>query len=126
MSAVAVSPLGVYQAHLRDGKLAYQFSVEAGKPVFYPREICPYTGSGRLEWRMSAGLGTVYSATTVHVRNGAPYNVSLVDCDEGFRLMTRVEGLAADQVRVGLRVKFAGALEDDGDPYPVFRPVEAA
>jgi len=125
MSAVATSPLAIYQAHLLDGKLAYQYSVDAGKPVFYPREICPYTGSSRLEWRFSAGLGTVYSTTTVHVRNGAPYNVSLVDCDEGFRLMTRIEGVDADQVRVGLRVKFAGAHDDDGEPYPVFCPAEA-
>jgi uncharacterized OB-fold protein len=54
------SPLALYQAHLEAGELAYQWSPEAGKAVFYPRVICPYSGSSRLEWRVSAGLGTVY------------------------------------------------------------------
>lgn len=125
MSVESTSPLGIYQAHLLNGNLAYQYSIDAGKPVFYPRTICPYTGTSALEWRISAGLGTVYSATTVHAKDTEPYNVSLVDCDEGFRLMTRIEGLPADQVRVGLRVKFAGARKDDDGPYPVFSAVEA-
>lgn len=126
MSPMTTSPLAVYQAHLRDGKLAYQYSIDAAKPVFYPRVLCPYTGSTALEWRFSTGLGTVYSTTTVHTKNNEPHNVSLVDCDEGFRLMTRIENLPSDQVKVGMRVKFAGALDDDGEPYPVFSPVETA
>ena len=39
---------------------------EAGKAVFYPRVLCPVTGSGKLEWRGRKGLGTVYSTTVVH------------------------------------------------------------
>ena len=59
MDRVAESPLAVYQAHLDKGELAYQWSPEAQKAVFYPRVLCPFTGSNRLEWRVSAGLGTV-------------------------------------------------------------------
>ena len=43
------SPMAVYRRHLAHGELAYQFSVAANKPVFYPRIVCPYTGSGQLE-----------------------------------------------------------------------------
>ncbi len=45
------SPLAIYQAHLDKGELAYQWSPEAGRPVFYPRVVCPYSGSMALEWR---------------------------------------------------------------------------
>jgi len=127
------SPLAVYQAHLEKGELAYQWSPEAQKAVFYPRVICPYTGSDRLEWRISAGLGTVYAATVVHpTREGAPYNVALIDCDEGFRLMSRVEGIPPEAVRIGMRVKFrvhrpkGDPARGDEPPYPVFVPLERA
>ena len=106
MERMTQSPLTVYQAHLEKGELAYQWSPEAGKAVFYPRVICPFTGSDRLEWRISAGLGTVYATTVTHPREGAPYNVALIDCDEGFRLMSRVEDLPPEAVRIGMRVKF--------------------
>src|SRR5882724_12569557 len=86
MARMNESPLAVYQAHLEKRELAYQWSPEADKAVFYPRVLCPFTGSDRLEWRVSAGLGTVYATTVTHPREGSPYNVALIDCDEGFRL----------------------------------------
>ena len=78
----------------------------AGRPVFQPRV-------GPSEWRVSAGLGTVYSTTTVHRRGEEPRDVSLVDLDEGFRMMTTVRGGA----RIGMRVRVAF---DHG--VPVFEP----
>ena len=74
--------------------------------MFYPRVLCPFTGSDELEWRVSKGLGTVYATTVVHPAEGKPFNVALVDCDEGFRLMSRVEDIAPEQVRIGQRVRF--------------------
>jgi uncharacterized protein len=125
MERIAESPLATYQAHLDKGELAYQWSPEAQKAVFYPRVLCPFTGSNRLEWRVSAGLGTVYATTVVHpAREGARYNVALIDCDEGFRLMSRVEDLAPEEVRIGMRVRFRIHRPGGDDPaYPVFVPV---
>jgi uncharacterized OB-fold protein len=124
MERMAESPLAVYQAHLDKGELAYQWSAEANRAVFYPRVICPCTGSKRLEWRVSAGLGTVYATTVTHPRDGAPYNVALIDCDEGFRLMSRVEDIAPEAVKIGMRVKFRVHRPGGDEPaYPVFAPV---
>jgi len=129
MARMNESPLAVYQAHLEKGELAYQWSPEAQTTVFYPRVICPLSGSDRLEWRVSAGLGTVYATTVTHPREGAPYNVALIDCDEGFRLMSRVEDIDPMDVRIGLRVRFRvhkPPKSKDGDEpaYPVFIPAE--
>jgi hypothetical protein len=130
MERISRSPLAVYQEHLDRGALAYQWSPQANRAVFYPRVVCPFTGSDRLEWRVSAGLGTVYATTVTHPRDGAPYNVSLIDLEEGFRLMSRVEDIAPADVRIGMRVKFRvhrparGQTGGDEPAYPVFVPVE--
>jgi uncharacterized OB-fold protein len=121
------SPLKTYIDHLEHGELAYQFSPAAGKPVFYPRVLCPFTGSDALEWRVSKGLGTVHATSVVHPAEGAPFNVALIDCDEGFRLMSRVEDIVPEQVRIGQRVRLRVHRPGGGEPpCPVFVPVEGA
>src|SRR5215208_6097749 len=110
-SLMESSPLGTYIEHLKKGELAYQVT-EDGKPIFYPRAVAPVTG-GTLEWRVSKGLGTVYSTTAVHYKGEPPLNVALVDMDEGCRLMSRVEGIDAMDVKSGMRVKFKANPGDD-------------
>ncbi len=120
-----VSPLQTFREHLRRGELAFPFSLEAQRAFFFPRLACPFTGSDRIEWRISRGLGSVYATTWIRPREGEPYNVALVDVDEGFRLMTRVEGIAPEEVAIGMRVRVRvhqGA--DDEAPYPVFVAAE--
>lgn len=127
MAETARSPLAIYQAHLDNGELAYQWSPAAGRAVFYPRVVCPYSGNTELEWRISKGLGTVYATTVTHPVQGTPYNIVLVDCDEGFRLMSRVEEIDPMAVRIGMRVRFRVHRPGGEEPaYPVFVPVEAA
>lgn len=125
------SPLAIYQAHLDMDELAYQWSPEAGRAVFFPRLVCPYSGSTVLEWRVASGLGTVYATTVTHpFQSGEPYNVALIDCDEGFRLMSRVEDIDPMAVKIGMRVRFrvhkpsGDKAAGDAAPYPVFTPVE--
>jgi uncharacterized protein len=127
MPNATASPVATYIDHLERGELAYQFSPSANAAVFYPRVIAPKTGAADLEWRISQGLGTVYATTVVHPQQGAPYNVALVDVDEGFRLMSRVEDIAPTDVTIGMRVKFrVHPREGDEPPYPVFTPAEGA
>lgn len=126
MDKATTSPLATYLSHLEQGQLAYQFSPEANAPVFFPRVICPTTGSANLEWRISAGLGTVYATTVVHPQQGAPYNVALIDVDEGFRMMSRVEDIPPTAVKIGMRVRFrVHRPGGEEPPCPVFHPVEA-
>jgi hypothetical protein len=119
------SPLAVYQSYLDNGELAYQWSPQAGRAVFYPRLVCPYSGSTELEWRIASGLGTIYATTVTHLQQGEPYNVALIDCDEGFRLMSRVEEIDPMVVKIGMRVRFRLHKPHGDEPaYPVFVPVE--
>ncbi len=123
MTRLAESPLTTYIGHLERGELGYQFSPAANQAIFYPRVICPVTGSDNLEWRVSAGLGTVHATTVVHPQQGAPFNVALIDVDEGFRMMSRVEDIEPMDVKIGMRVKFrVHPAEGEEPPYPVFTP----
>ncbi|HQT78810.1 MAG TPA: OB-fold domain-containing protein [Rhodopila sp.] len=118
--------MATYIAHLKRGELGYQYSPSANQVVFYPRLLAPVTGASDLEWRVSQGLGTVHATTVVHPQQGEAYNVCLVDMDEGFRLMSRVEDIPPSAVKIGMRVRFrVHAPEGDEDPYPVFTPAEA-
>ena len=52
-----------------------------------------------------------------------PYNVSLIDLDEGPRLISNVIGCKHDEVKIGMPVEI---VYDDREEYtlPQFRPVE--
>jgi hypothetical protein len=127
MANAPASPLGAYLEHLAKGELAYQFSPDANAAVFYPRVICPFTGSDNLQWRVSKGMGVVHATTVVTPQKGDPYNVALIDVDEGFRMMSRVEEIPPLDVRIGMRVRFRVHAADGDEPaYPVFTPAAGA
>lgn len=111
-----------YQGHLKEGRFSLQRSRSSGRFVFYPRVAEPETGDVDLEWVEASGLGAVYSTTTIYPKPPtAPYNVALVDLDEGPRLMTRVEGVDPEAVRIGMRVRARVATSETG-LYVVFEP----
>ena len=113
-----VSPLGgpdtIYRQHLAEGRFMIQRGVKSGKAVFHPRSVAPETGED-LEWFEPTGLGTVYSVSVIAKRPPeSDYNVALIDLDEGVRMMSRVEGLEAKDVRIGMRVKARIMPQDEG------------
>jgi uncharacterized protein len=122
---LTISPLSYYRQQLQQGVLAYQYDTESEQAVFYPRVIGPGTGNADLEWRHSTGHGCVYAVTVLQPRGEEPYNVVLVDMDDGFRLMSRVEDMPVDAVRIGMRVLMRVHNPEGGAaPYPVFVAVE--
>lgn len=116
------SPAETFAQHCRAGELAFQVTPD-GEAVFYPRVAAPGSGA-ELQWRVSAGIGTVHATTVCRPRGGDPYNVALVDLDEGFRMMSRVESVAPEDVRIGMRVAVRFVEREDGAPLPVFDPLE--
>jgi uncharacterized OB-fold protein len=80
--------------------------------VFPRRVVCPVCGSAALADARSDGRGVVYSATTVHARGEPPYDVALVDLDEGFRMMSTVAGIGPGEVRIGMAVR--ARTDDEG------------
>jgi uncharacterized protein len=120
------APLVTYREGLAAGELRFQRCGGCDRAVFYPRVLCPFCGSRELVWAVAAGEGVVYATTAMHRREAEPYNVCLVDLDEGFRMMSRVEGPAAEAVAIGARVRLRIEDADAAEPVPVFVPAEPA
>lgn len=113
-----------FDAFLAEGRFMLQRARSSGRIVFYPRVAEPGTGDRDLEWVEANGRGTVYATSTIRPRAPAePYNVSLIELAEGVRMMSRVEGVAVDDVRIGMAVT-ASIVEEDGRPLVVFHPLE--
>jgi len=116
-----LSPLAAYQSYLDRGKLAFQIDKE-GRPVFFPRVLAPGSGDTDPAWRVSGGTGTVYATTVVYRKAEAPLNVALIDLDEGFRMMSRVEDIEPAAVHIGMRVALRVRPGPQGQACPVFVP----
>jgi uncharacterized OB-fold protein len=56
--------------------------------------------------------GVVYATTVLHRPDEEPYNVCLVDLEDGARAMGRVDGVAPEDVKSGMRVQ--ARTGDDG------------
>lgn len=91
-----------------EGELRYQRCGECGAAQFHPRSFCARCGAAP-EWTVSQGLGTVYAVTRVaraptpDFARLVPYDILLVDLDEGFRMMAHgAPGLAiGERVKIG-------------------------
>ena len=103
-----------HQTELDAGRFLIQRCADCSRHVYYPRESCPNCGSAALEWTLPSGFGTVHAVTTVRRKpaEGGDLNVSLIDLDEGVRLMSRVDNLAPGAVRIGQRVQARVQVKD--------------
>ncbi len=114
-------PDAQYLQALQEGRLMLQHCEDCAAVRFPPALVCRACGSPRLQWRASPGLGSVYSLTTVRDRAG-DYNVALVDLEGGARMMSRVEDVAPDAVRIGQHVR--ARIVAGEEPSVVFAPAE--
>src|SRR5262245_55780692 len=97
-SPATESPHVRFRERLAEGVLVFQRCRACGDAMFPPRLVCPHCGGIDLTTAQSSGTGSVYSTTTVSQRDAESYNVSLIDLDDGFRMMSTVVGLPAEQV----------------------------
>lgn len=100
-----IGPERFYFGELGRGRFLIQRCEACSRAIFYPRTFCPHCGGETLNWFEPSGKGTVYATTSIFPAGDAePYNVSIVDLDEGVRLMSRVVGVPSDAVSIGMRV----------------------
>lgn len=115
----------IYQHRLSEGSLSFQ-RCDNDHAVFPPRPVCPACGSRELEWHDAGPEATIYSATTISPRNADPYTVVILDVDDGFRMMSRLDGEDATTAGIGDRVRIdIRPLTEDGTPLPCAALIQA-
>ncbi|HZB92563.1 MAG TPA: OB-fold domain-containing protein [Stellaceae bacterium] len=106
------------------GELRYQRCRDCGAAQLVARRFCARCG-GTPEWAVSSGRGRVYAVTRVtraptpDFARLAPYDILLVDLDEGFRMMAH----GAPGLSIGARVRLAFDRRA-GRALPRFEPLE--
>ncbi len=112
-----------FEYRLSEGSFSIQRCDDTGKFFLYPREFSPFTGSRNVSWQACSGEGAVYSTTVIRRKpdQGGDYNVAIIELAEGPRMMSRVEGVPPQEVRIGMKVK-ARIAEHAGKPLVVFDP----
>ncbi|MFM9934643.1 MAG: Zn-ribbon domain-containing OB-fold protein [Novosphingobium sp.] len=116
-------PEAHWRQALTEGRFLLQRSPADGRHFYPPRVIAPTPGGDALEWVEASGLGTVHSVTMISPKPPAePYNVVLVDLAEGPRMMSRVEGVPASDVTIGMAVQARIDRQEDGEPILLFVP----
>ena len=116
-------PDAQYLQALNEDRLMLQHCDDCAAVRFPPALVCRSCGSPRLSWRVSPGMATVYAATTVRDKAG-DYNVSLVELEGGARMMSRVEDVSPQEVRIGQQVRARIVAGDE--PFVVFTPAAGA
>ena len=110
------------------GVLLLQYCEACQRYQFYPRLYCMQCGANTLRWEQASGRGVIYSYTVIHQNkspefgNDTPYNVAIIQLEEGPRLMSNIVEAAPDDLRVDLPVTVVFDAVSETISIPRFKP----
>ena len=94
-----------------------------------PAPMCPACHSFDMEAIEASGRGTIHSFVVAHHPPIPPFDypnvIVLVELAEGTRLVSRLVGVAPDDVRIGMPVRVDFETVDGDFALHLFRAVEA-
>lgn len=99
-----------------------------GHVWFPPSPMSPINHSSDWTWTALSGLGTVLSWVVFHQKyfagfdDEAPYNVAIVQLDEGPLIYTNLVDLGTSAIGIGQRVSVRFLDMDGNSKLPVFAP----
>ena len=112
-----------FLAGWREGRLLLQRNRSGGPAFFYPRPICPHTGSRDLIPVEASGRGEIVSFTLITRPNHPSFNEEVpiilaeIALEEGAKLLGRI--IAADATAVKSRAKVETLPMPDAARYPL-------
>lgn len=110
------------------GELRMQKCGACGLIRFPPSILCASCLSEQTEWVKLSGRGTVFSWIVIHQSQhpafnpDTPYNVAIVELEEGPRMHTNIVECENDDIRIGMPVEVVFDKVSDDVTLPKFRP----
>ena len=110
------------------GKLMLMRCVACGTHRYPSRDRCDVCWSTETEWVEASGRARLHSWVIFHqvyhpgFADRVPYNVALVELDEGPRITTNVVDCEQRQLRAGMPLTVTFESVGDGVALPKFRP----
>ena len=115
----------------RSGQLVLQRCVRCAHIRYPISAYCPECLEQGHDWVPLSGRGEVYSSIVFHqvydkaFADDVPYNVSLIQLDEGPRMFSNVVGVPPGEVRVGDRVRAVFDPVTEEVTIPRFTPEDS-
>src|SRR4029077_8091841 len=105
----------------KQGRFVVPTCTACGKAHWYPRAICPFCASDKIEWRAASGKGTIYTYSVMR-RAKEPYAIAYVTLAEGPTMMTNIVDCVSAARRVGWAVAVLLRHTKTAPPVPMFKP----
>ncbi|MFY9328085.1 MAG: Zn-ribbon domain-containing OB-fold protein [Georgfuchsia sp.] len=108
-------------------KLIVQRCVQCGRYHMPAAELCPKC-SAKLEWVSASGRGKVHTFTIFHVaynpafKDDLPYNVSVIELEEGPLLLSNVVNCANAELCIDMPVRVVFEDVTSEQTLPRFEP----
>ena len=118
---IATSETETFWNAAREGRFVVPTCGACGKAHWYPRAICPFCGSDKVQWRNASGRGTIYTFSVMR-RAEEPYAIAYVTLAEGPTMMTNIVDCDFDKLGIGQAVSVIFKDTEGGPPVPMFKP----
>jgi len=118
-----------YWEACKRGELRLQKCGDCAHVRFPPAALCPRCLSRSFSWERMSGHGNVYTWIVVHrpqhpaFYEDAPYNVAIVELDEGPRMHSRIVECANEAIAIGMPVEVVFEKKNDDVTMPYFKKI---
>lgn len=112
----------------REGTLMIRRCSACGTHLAPATDYCPECLGADLAWAPASGKGTLHTFAIMHqlyhpaFADETPYNVAVVELEEGPRINSNVVGIPNEELEVGMRLEVTFEDFGEGVSLPKFRP----
>lgn len=130
VSFVPYSKVSDFAVHLKDGRLMGSVCKGCGATTFPPRADCGECMAGEFDFKEYSGRGKVYTFSTIAAaptgfEDEAPYTVTVVDLEEGGRLLGWLgETIPPEGLEIGAEVQVVPRLFEEKEEIKVYYTIE--
>jgi uncharacterized OB-fold protein len=120
-----------YWQHLAKGQLHLSTCEDCNKAHHPPSPICPHCRSFNIGWAPASGRATLNTfAEALHpvhpmLEPQVPYIITLVDLEEGVRLVSGIPHGVSVELKVGMDLQCKVIQFDEAFALPYFLPIGA-